>query len=133
MTYLSRVTQEASDTAQRGERAVPGALPQPSRSELDLGRVLAALADPVRRKVVAVLASAPEGFEDHCSAFDLPVSKQTRTYHFRVLREAGLISMVDRGNRVLTSLRRDDIETRFPGLLELIVADAQERSSNETV
>ena len=85
---------------------------------------MAALADPMRRKVVAALASAPEGFEEHCSAFGLPVTKQTRTHHFRVLREAGLISMSDRGNRVLTSLRRGDIEAHFPGLLALVVADA---------
>ncbi|MDA8393102.1 MAG: helix-turn-helix transcriptional regulator [Actinomycetota bacterium] len=108
-------------------------MPQPPRDEIDLGRVLAALADPMRRTVVATLATAPEGFEQHCSAFGLPVSKQTRTHHFRVLRESGLVSMTDRGNRVLTSLRRRDMEARFPGLLALVVADAaQDRQQDRS-
>ncbi|MHB8296487.1 MAG: ArsR/SmtB family transcription factor [Acidimicrobiales bacterium] len=102
-------------------------LAHPAREELELGAVLAALADPIRRSVVARLAQEPDGFEQHCSAFGLPVTKQTRTYHFRVLRAAGLIWMHDHGNGVLTSLRRADLDARFPGLLELVVAAAAER------
>ena len=43
------------------------------------------------------------------------------TYHFRVLREAGLIEQVEQGNRKLNTLRRDEIERRFPGLLEAVL------------
>jgi DNA-binding transcriptional ArsR family regulator len=93
---------------------------------VDLGRVFAALADGSRRRVVAELASGPAGGERPCGSFDLPVAKATRTHHFRVLREAGLIDQRDHGNGSAVSLRRDAIERHFPGLLSLLVQELQE-------
>jgi DNA-binding transcriptional ArsR family regulator len=49
------------------------------------------------------------------------VAKSTGSNHFKVLREAGLIRMVPVGRRVLVSLRREDLEVRFPGLLAAIL------------
>lgn len=100
----------------------------PSREEITLGLVLAALADPHRRRVVATLVLAPDGTEIGCSSFGLPVTKATRTYHFRMLREAGLIGMVDYGNCRKTYLRRADIEAKFPGLLGWLVAEVEAAS-----
>jgi len=102
---------------------MPRPLPHPSRDELDIGVVLHALSDPMRRAVVVVLAEGGAGTSRHCSSFGLPVTKATRTHHFRVLRESGLIRMEDLGNRRMTSLRRDDLEARFPGLLRAVVAE----------
>ncbi|WP_405780391.1 ArsR/SmtB family transcription factor [Streptomyces sp. NBC_00859] len=84
----------------------------------------AALADPHRRRVVAELAVSPED-ERLCSTFDLPVSKSTRTHHWRVLREAGLVQQRDAGNRLYMRLRKDELQRRFPGLVELVPADAR--------
>lgn len=95
----------------------------PERSEMVLGTVLFALADPLRRKVVADLVRAGQCHERTCVSFCLPVSKASLTHHFRVLREAGLIRQVDRGNSRAATLRRDDLDDRFPGLLALIAAD----------
>jgi DNA-binding transcriptional ArsR family regulator len=95
----------------------------PARDEMCLGDVLAALADPLRRKVVCVLANEPEGTERHCTSFDLPVAKATLTHHFKVLREAGLIRQVNRGNSRMAQLRSADLNARFPGLLALIRAE----------
>lgn len=69
----------------------------PAVEEIELGRVLSALADPLRRRVVRELAAAPDGTARTCSSFGLPVSKATVTHHFRTLREAGLIRQVDGG------------------------------------
>ncbi|KAA2261775.1 helix-turn-helix transcriptional regulator [Solihabitans fulvus] len=95
----------------------------PSRDEIELGRVLAALADPLRRSVIRELAAEPDGTARTCSSFGLPVSKATLTHHFRALREAGLIRQVDRGNSRMATLRRDDVETLFPGLLAILRAE----------
>ncbi|CAL9338277.1 hypothetical protein SUDANB120_00214 [Streptomyces sp. enrichment culture] len=95
----------------------------PEAAEMELGRVLAALADPLRRTVVRELATAPDGTARTCASFALPVSKATLTHHFRVLREAGLIRQVDRGNSRMATLRRADVEQRFPGLLDLLAAE----------
>ncbi|MFF8774547.1 ArsR/SmtB family transcription factor [Kitasatospora sp. NPDC015120] len=95
----------------------------PEPAEIELGRVLAALADPLRRRVVRELAAGPADGARTCSSFALPVSKATVTYHFRTLREAGLIRQVNRGNSRMATLRREDIEQRFPGLLAIILAE----------
>ncbi|MEU7642150.1 helix-turn-helix domain-containing protein [Streptomyces sp. NPDC039016] len=96
----------------------------PERAEIELGTVLSALADPLRRRVVRELAAGPDGEERTCSSFALPVGKATVTHHFRTLREAGLIRQVNRGNSRMATLRRADIERRFPGLLALLTAEA---------
>ncbi|GDY31851.1 ArsR/SmtB family transcription factor [Gandjariella thermophila] len=103
---------------------MPDADGHPNREEINLPAVLHALADPMRYRVVATLVREPDGTERTCSSFGLPVSKSTRTHHFRVLREAGLIRQVDRGNSRMTRLRRADLEARFPGLLDLLASNA---------
>lgn len=92
----------------------------PERDELELGKILDALSDPNRRRVVVMLLEEPEGTERTCTSFALPVSKSTSTFHFRVLREAGLTYDLSYGNRRGVSLRRTDLDARFPGLLDAI-------------
>lgn len=95
----------------------------PDEEEIVFGSVLSALADPLRRQVVMELTQAPAGTERTCASFGLPVSKATLTHHFRVLREAGLIRQVDRGNSRAATLRREEIDRRLPGLLDLVAAE----------
>ena len=90
----------------------------PERSELELPAVLHALSDPVRLRIVAGLARADDVT---CGSFELPVTKSTCTHHFKVLREAGVIQQRQVGTARLNTLRRDDLEARFPGLLDTIV------------
>lgn len=92
----------------------------PEPEEMRLEAVLGALADPLRRRVVTTLIDEAEGTARTCASFELGVSKSTLTHHFRILREAGLIWQVDRGNSRKVTLRRPEIEQRFPGLLELL-------------
>jgi len=93
---------------------------QPAVEEMRLSTVLAALADPLRARVVRELAADPSDPERTCASFGLGISKSTQTHHFRVLREAGLVSQVDYGNSRKVRLRRADLDQRFPGLLELV-------------
>lgn len=94
-------------------------IPHPAREELELGAVLHALSDPVRLRIVAALAEA--GGEHSCGSFELPVTKSTCTHHFRVLREAGVISQRQAGTTRLNAIRRDDLDARFPGLLATVL------------
>ena len=95
---------------------------QPARSEIELAAVLHALSDPVRLRIVAALAVAGE--EPSCGSFDLPVTKSTCTHHFKVLREAGVIQQRQRGTARLNALRREDLDARFPGLLDSVLQAA---------
>jgi DNA-binding transcriptional ArsR family regulator len=92
---------------------------QPHRDEIELASVLHALSDPVRLRIVAALARDDE--QRTCGGFDLPVTKSTCTHHFKVLRDAGLIGQRQEGTARLNTLRRDDLEARFPGLLTTIL------------
>lgn len=88
--------------------------------EVDLDAVLAALSDPLRRAVVIELMRQPAD-ERACSSFALPVAKSTRTHHWRVLRQAGLINQRSVGNGSFVRLR-PEFDRRFPGLLESVRA-----------
>jgi DNA-binding transcriptional ArsR family regulator len=101
--------------------ATKGTLPQPTRDELELAAVLHALSDPVRLRIVAGLAG---GEGRACGSFELPVTKSTCTHHFKVLREAGVIEQRSEGTRRVNTLRRDDLDARFPGVLATILAAA---------
>ncbi|WP_439423183.1 ArsR/SmtB family transcription factor [Saccharothrix sp. HUAS TT10] len=92
-------------------------MPVPPIAEVDLGQVFRALADPLRRAVVAELVADPGDAERACSSFPMPVAKSTRTHHWRALREAGLILQRDAGNGTFVRLRRAEFDRRFPGLL----------------
>jgi DNA-binding transcriptional ArsR family regulator len=97
------------------------ALSHPAASELELPTVLHALSDPMRLCIVAELAA---GDERTCKSFELPVTKSTCTHHFRVLREAGVIRQRLEGTTKLNSLRRTDLDERFPGLLDAVLHGA---------
>lgn len=92
---------------------------------MDVDAVFAALADRSRRRVIATLATDPHDNAQACGSFDLPVGKATRTHHFRVLREAGLIDQRHHGNGSSVTLRRADIENGLPGLLEILVTELE--------
>lgn len=93
-------------------------LEHPERGDLRIDTVLTALADPIRRKIACHLNACQS--DRACVSFALPVSKSTATHHFRVLREAGVIRQEYRGTSIMNELRKDDLDARFPGLLEAV-------------
>jgi DNA-binding transcriptional ArsR family regulator len=101
--------------------ASPDTLFHPALDQLELAAVLHALSDPVRLRIVAGLA---RGDERTCGSFELPVTKSTCTHHFKVLREAGVIRQRAAGTARFNTLRRDDLEARFPGLLDAVLASS---------
>jgi DNA-binding transcriptional ArsR family regulator len=108
--------------ADMSEAEMSREFPVPELAAVELGAVMAALADPHRAGVVAALAAEDglnEAGERACASFALPVAKSTRTHHWRVLREAGLVRQRDAGNGTFVRLRRDEFEDRFPGLLDV--------------
>jgi DNA-binding transcriptional ArsR family regulator len=99
--------------------SVARTLHHPTADTLELTGVLHALADPMRLEIVRSLAS---GSEIRCGAFELPVTKSTRTHHFRVLRESGVIEQRPEGTALVNRLRRTELDERFPGLLDSVLS-----------
>lgn len=91
----------------------------PDAEDLALDRVLYALSDPVRLDIVRRLARDGEA---SCSALDCGRPKSSMSHHFRVLRDAGLVRTRNDGTTHMNSLRREEIDRIFPGLLGAILA-----------
>jgi DNA-binding transcriptional ArsR family regulator len=89
----------------------------PPLNRVDLATVMQALSDPCR---IAIIRALADGRELACNEITLDVSKATRSHHFDVLREAGLIFTRTEGTRCMTSLRKAELDKQFPGLLKLI-------------
>jgi DNA-binding transcriptional ArsR family regulator len=98
------------------------ALHHPTRDQITIDGVLSALGNPLRLAVVQILLG---GDAQNCGSV-LKVlgvtSKSTMTHHWRVLRESGVIWQQPSGRENLLSLRRDDLDARYPGLLDAILA-----------
>ncbi len=100
---------------------------EPAAEEIQLPRVLAALADPHRLAAVRFVAFHGESW---CARVieqaALPMTKPTFSHHLRILREAGIVTKRVQGAKGYMSLRKDDLDRRFPGLIDSILsADAE--------
>jgi DNA-binding transcriptional ArsR family regulator len=105
-------------TAQRGFSPPEHGEECPPAEALELSAILHALSDPMRLRIVAGLAL--EG-DKACKAFDLPIVKSTCAHHLRVLRESGVIRQRVVGTTRVNSLRREELNARFPGLLDAVL------------
>ena len=98
-------------------------LPHPSREQIQIEGVLEALSNPLRLHVVQRLADAGELT---CGTALPDVTPSTASRHWRVLRESGVLYARREGRVVLMSLRRADLDARFPGLLDAVLAASRE-------
>jgi DNA-binding transcriptional ArsR family regulator len=98
-------------------------LPHPSTDQIDLATVLAVLGDTTRLSIVGYLARK-EGEPVNCGRFLDFGSKTNLSYHLAKLREAGVTRTELRGTNRFITLRRADLDQRFPGLLDSIIAGA---------
>lgn len=90
----------------------------PTRTSIRIEDVLAALDHPLRLRVVRTLAARGEMT---CQDILPDVTKSTASHHWRVLRESGVVEQRREGRYLYLSLRRDDLDSRFPGVLDAVV------------
>jgi DNA-binding transcriptional ArsR family regulator len=99
---------------------LPEPLPEPAVDEIQLERVFAALSDPLRLEIARRLLLESEAFDHSCGWFGFDRPKSTLTHHFKVLREAGVTRQRQYGLERRSHVRVDDLNARFPGLLDLV-------------
>jgi DNA-binding transcriptional ArsR family regulator len=106
----------------RGMPAVadrPEKIFHPATSSLDLAMIMRALGDPVRLEILRLLADGrPRLCGEIAGALGLPTS--TSSYHLRLLREAGVTHSRAAGTQRHITVRRDDLDERFPGLVDVL-------------
>jgi DNA-binding transcriptional ArsR family regulator len=96
----------------------------PDLASTDVLTVLQALSDPVRLQIVRQLAANDDGKGLMCNQLQLPVAKSTGSHHLKTLANAGITAEQEAGTCKYVRLRRDELEQRFPGLLESVLQAA---------
>jgi DNA-binding transcriptional ArsR family regulator len=102
------------------------AYPQPAAQDIELVDVLRALADPARLRIVVCLAD-DKYHPCNIDEYGLDIHKSTLSHHLKTLREAGITSTQVRGRHHSARLRRAELEARFPGVLDSVIAALQGR------
>ncbi|WP_375484940.1 ArsR/SmtB family transcription factor [uncultured Jatrophihabitans sp.] len=92
-------------------------LVHPDLTDVELTDVLFALSDPARLALVRLIAAEGAQTVTNCQVVDPLSPKSTFSHHLKTLREAGVIRNEPRGRQRMVSLRRDELDERFPGLL----------------
>lgn len=93
-------------------------LHHPDQSDIQLSSVLYALSDPIRLYILSELYKTGE---HTCGGMEVPVVKSTLSHHIRTLREAGVVRVRVHGTHRYVSIRTEDLEIRFPGLLTSVL------------
>ncbi|QQZ62581.1 helix-turn-helix transcriptional regulator [Paenibacillus sonchi] len=91
----------------------------PERKDIQLASVLYALSDPIR---LSIISDIRNNGEQACNCFNVPVAKSTLSHHARTLREAGVVHTRIQGTQRILSLRTEDLNARFPGLLDSVLS-----------
>ncbi|MFJ1589681.1 ArsR/SmtB family transcription factor [Kitasatospora albolonga] len=91
----------------------------PDLNDVALTTVLAAFSDPLRLGLVRLLS---DGVERQWGELDAPVAKSTLSHHLKVLRSSGVTRTREEGTRCYVHLRAEELEQRFPGLLQSLLS-----------
>ncbi|GAA2058367.1 MULTISPECIES: ArsR/SmtB family transcription factor [Leifsonia] len=94
--------------------------PTPDMADVQLVEVLRALADPIRLQIVRVLADG-RPHPKSMTEWGFDIQKSTMAHHFKTLREAGVTRTIVSGRTHAIQLRRDELDERFPGLIEALL------------
>jgi DNA-binding transcriptional ArsR family regulator len=99
---------------------LPDPLPEPAVDALRLENIMGALSDPLRLTIVQKLMLESEAYDHTCGWFRFDKPKSSLTHHFKALREAGLIRQRQYGLERRSRVRTEDLNKRFPGLVDLV-------------
>jgi DNA-binding transcriptional ArsR family regulator len=96
----------------------------PDLADVELTTVLFALSDPARLDLIRLIAAEGPQTVAQCHVVDPASPKSTFSHHLKTLRESGLVRNEPSGRERTISLRRAEIDERFPGLLDSVLVAA---------
>jgi DNA-binding transcriptional ArsR family regulator len=102
----------------------PAAVAAVDQAPGDVVTVLQALSDPVRLEIVRQVAAQGADGELSCGQLDVPISKSTCSHHLKTLNCAGVTAEREEGTRKYIRLRREELNGRYPGLLDSVISAA---------
>lgn len=102
----------------------------PSMKDISIDGVLHALSDPLRRDMVLRILNCENKAGLSCSkASCTELSPSTISFHHKILRESGIIRSEKVGVEVINAVRLEELNKRFPGLLENILGHHRKNKS----
>jgi len=101
----------------------------PDIATITVAKILYALADPVRLQIVDDLVRSRSGRSctEVSHRLGQSMAKSTCSQHYRILRESGLIVCQREGTQLISRVRTEMLEARFPGLLASILRAYRKR------
>jgi DNA-binding transcriptional ArsR family regulator len=93
-------------------------------ADIDVATVLHSLADPIRLEIVRQLDALGLEGELSCGQIDVPVGKSTCSHHLKTLAASGITAEREEGTRKFIRLRRNELDERFPGLMDSVLRAA---------
>ncbi|GGR58325.1 transcriptional regulator [Nocardioides luteus] len=83
--------------------------------------MLFALSDPERLAIARQLVDGPLDMAE-CHLSNPNVPKSTKSHLMKVLRTSGVVRNEANGRARRLSLRREDLDAKFPGLLDAVLS-----------
>ena len=90
----------------------------PTKEQFQLSRIFQALSDPIR---LEILRKLDKRIKCACHELDIDLPNPRLSHHYRVLRESGLIHVSVQGKFHYLSIRKEELEEVFPGLMDSIL------------
>jgi DNA-binding transcriptional ArsR family regulator len=100
--------------------SIPAALSTPAADLEHSVKVFKALSDPVRLQILRYLKRVGRGVTCGEVGREISMSKSTGSYHFKTLREAGLINTRRESREKYVSLNREAFDTYVTGFLKAL-------------
>jgi DNA-binding transcriptional ArsR family regulator len=101
----------------------------PATEDITLTGILSALGDPVRLRIVRKLNGETGGLSCNGATPCEGLAPSTLSHHFRILRESGVVRTSKAGVSHINVLRSEDLEARFPGVLNAILGQSPEKDA----
>jgi DNA-binding transcriptional ArsR family regulator len=99
----------------------------PTIDNITLEQILYALSDPTRLTIFFRLFNLED--EKSCSYFDDLAKKNNLSHHFKILRESGIIKVRIEGRHRFISLRKEEVNLKFPQLFDTIYCNCNIKST----
>lgn len=95
----------------------------PTMNDVSLETLCYALGDATRLQIIANLHKGGKRalICAEATAGIAQLSSSTSSYHFRMLREGGIVHSVRKGKECYNTLRLDELEKKFPGVMKAVL------------
>ena len=94
----------------------------PTKEQFQLSRIFQALSDPIRLEILKRLDTQ---ISCACHELEIDLPKPRLSHHYKTLRESGLIRVTVQGKYHYLTIRREELDEVFPGLIDSVLRNIE--------